>query len=400
MICILAVVANPPSSTARQPASVPLFLRAPACTPEWTSGGRTTLFESQPANLSTEPPDAAIPRETLEAVIKGSDSVKHDARITFRHSTEALSAPPDLTVGPNKVEGQKRSKNAEKDEVLTPAGGSSAGVWQAPLIYLIAVLVLCGVASEASIMKYNATKPAAEINVLGRGTVPATLSVNMPESWPASAAGKARNTGGLVGAGALLLLGRVALPPSAAQVRLAVAALLLVLLAIACGAPGLLAASGKGARGAASSATVAAAAAALAVIGTVMWCRNSKARRPGWSSLLGILLCLATFSGGLVTVAGGAAFVASSTALPDVTAVTVGGGSYPSEVSWDLTCTGALRGSGGAPYFGTLSAPPGECTLDMHDSYGDGWNGDLWKGAGYTFTLDSGSYGSETPRWR
>ncbi|EOD41624.1 hypothetical protein EMIHUDRAFT_194015 [Emiliania huxleyi CCMP1516] len=51
---------------------------------------------------------------------------------------------------------------------------------------------------------------------------------------------------------------------------------------------------------------------------------------------------------------------------------------------------------GGAPYSGTLSAPPGECTLDMYDSYGDGWNGNLWEGAGYTFTFDSGSYGSAT----
>ena len=54
---------------------------------------------------------------------------------------------------------------------------------------------------------------------------------------------------------------------------------------------------------------------------TVMWRRNSKARRLGWSSLLGILLCLATVSGGLVTAAGGAALAASSTALPDVTAL-------------------------------------------------------------------------------
>ena len=46
--------------------------------------------------------------------------------------------------------------------------------------------------------------------------------------------------------------------------------------------------------------------AALAVVGMVMWRRN-------WSSLLGVLLCLATF-------AGGAALVSSSTALPDVTA--------------------------------------------------------------------------------
>ena len=74
----------------------------------------------------------------------------------------------------------------------------------------------------------------------------------------------------------------------------------------------------------------------------------------------------------------------------------MGGGSWPSDVSWTLTCSGALIGSGGAPYSGTLSAPPGECTLDMYDSYGDGWNGNLWEGAGYTFTFDSGSYGSAT----
>ena len=65
-------------------------------------------------------------------------------------------------------------------------------------------------------------------------------------------------------------------------------------------------------------------------------------------------------------------------------------------MSWTLTCSGALIGSGGAPYSGTLSAPLGECTLDMYDSWGDGWNGNLWEGAGYTFTLDSGSYGSAT----
>jgi len=68
---------------------------------------------------------------------------------------------------------------------------------------------------------------------------------------------------------------------------------------------------------------VAAAAAALAVIGAVMWRRNSKARRLGWSSLLGILLCLATVSGGLVTAAGGAALAASSPILSVATAASV-----------------------------------------------------------------------------
>jgi len=51
----------------------------------------------------------------------------------------------------------------------------------------------------------------------------------------------------------------------------------------------------------------------------VMWRRNARLRRLGWSSLLGVYV--ATVSGALVTVAGGAALVASSTVLPDVTAL-------------------------------------------------------------------------------
>ena len=74
----------------------------------------------------------------------------------------------------------------------------------------------------------------------------------------------------------------------------------------------------------------------------------------------------------------------------------MGGGREWWEVKWTLTCSGALIGSGRAPFSGTLSAPPGECTLDMFDSGGDGWNGNEWKYAGYTFTLDSGSSGRET----
>ncbi|EOD21749.1 hypothetical protein EMIHUDRAFT_207811 [Emiliania huxleyi CCMP1516] len=116
--------------------------------------------------------------------------------------------------------------------------------------------------------------------------------------------------------------------------------------------------------------------------GRLVRCRTG-ARRGAWLLILAALLPLAC------------APSAHTSGSGDFQ-VTVGGGSYPSEVSWTLTCSGALIGSGGAPYSGTLSAPPGECTLNMYDSYGDGWNGVEWKGAGYTFTLGSGSYGSET----
>ncbi|EOD25856.1 hypothetical protein EMIHUDRAFT_206048 [Emiliania huxleyi CCMP1516] len=130
---------------------------------------------------------------------------------------------------------------------------------------------------------------------------------------------------------------------------LLVPALVLILLAIACGASWPTAASGKGARGAVWATCLAAATACLTsaaaapagffasafswlaagppkvaaavAAGTAMWRRNSKARRFGWSSLLSVLLCLATVAGSLVTVTIGAALVASSTALPDVIAL-------------------------------------------------------------------------------
>ena len=61
----------------------------------------------------------------------------------------------------------------------------------------------------------------------------------------------------------------------------------------------------------------------------------------------------------------------------DVT-ITVGGGSYPSEVSWDLTDgSGAIVVSG---VVGTYTAClPNDCyTFNMYDSYGDGWNGNTY----------------------
>ncbi len=65
--------------------------------------------------------------------------------------------------------------------------------------------------------------------------------------------------------------------------------------------------------------------------------------------------------------------------------VTVGGGSWDSEIGWSLDLNGTVYASGGA---GTTTEciPNGCYTLNMTDSYGDGWNG-----ATYTLTDDSGS---------
>ena len=60
----------------------------------------------------------------------------------------------------------------------------------------------------------------------------------------------------------------------------------------------------------------------------------------------------------------------------------VGGGSYDSEITWSLTDTAGVEVAGGAaPASGSLCLPAGDYTLNMNDSFGDGWNG-----ASATFT--------------
>ena len=65
--------------------------------------------------------------------------------------------------------------------------------------------------------------------------------------------------------------------------------------------------------------------------------------------------------------------------------ITVGGGSWDSEIGWSLDLNGTTLASGGA---GTITEciPNGCFTLNMTDSYGDGWNG-----AVYTLTDDAGN---------
>jgi hypothetical protein len=58
----------------------------------------------------------------------------------------------------------------------------------------------------------------------------------------------------------------------------------------------------------------------------------------------------------------------------DVT-ITVGGGSWTSEVGWSLIDgSGVTVASGGAPFTGTFCLADDCYTMDMTDAYGDGWN--------------------------
>jgi len=81
--------------------------------------------------------------------------------------------------------------------------------------------------------------------------------------------------------------------------------------------------------------------------------------------------------------------------------VSVGGGSWQGEVGWTLSLDSTIFATGGAPYASDLCLPDGCYTVDMTDSYGDGWNGNVFEansggaviGSG---GLTSGSAGSFT----
>jgi len=59
--------------------------------------------------------------------------------------------------------------------------------------------------------------------------------------------------------------------------------------------------------------------------------------------------------------------------------VTCDGGTWQSEVSWTLLdSNGTSQLIGGSPYSSSEELADGDYVLDMQDSYGDGWNGDVW----------------------
>jgi hypothetical protein len=81
----------------------------------------------------------------------------------------------------------------------------------------------------------------------------------------------------------------------------------------------------------------------------------------------------------------------------NLVSVSVGGGSWLSEVGWTLSLDTTIVASGGAPYAADLCLPDGCYTVDMVDSYGDGWNGSTFDVDGVALGgLTSGSAGSFT----
>jgi gliding motility-associated-like protein len=78
--------------------------------------------------------------------------------------------------------------------------------------------------------------------------------------------------------------------------------------------------------------------------------------------------------------------------------ITVGGGSWQNEVSWDIydQSSGIILSSGGAPYSGTVCIPTaslGNLQFRMYDSYGDGWNGNTYSLSGNS-TLSGATTGT------
>ena len=77
-------------------------------------------------------------------------------------------------------------------------------------------------------------------------------------------------------------------------------------------------------------------------------------------------------------------------------------GSYQSEVSWDLINneTGDIVLSGGAPFYSLISLDQSTYYISAFDSFGDGWNNNIWTIVSsesnneiFSYTLTEGSEG-------
>ena len=77
------------------------------------------------------------------------------------------------------------------------------------------------------------------------------------------------------------------------------------------------------------------------------------------------------------------------------------GGGYPLETSWDLVNENSQQTilSGGSPYETTVTLDPGNYYIHAYDTFGDGWNNDIWQIVDvdeneiFSYTLEDGSEG-------
>ena len=74
--------------------------------------------------------------------------------------------------------------------------------------------------------------------------------------------------------------------------------------------------------------------------------------------------------------------------------LSVSSGYYASEVSWNIQSSSGTEVSGGAPYSSEFCLNQGDYTVNMYDSYGDGWNGSSLSFNGQSFSFSSGSSSS------
>ena len=79
----------------------------------------------------------------------------------------------------------------------------------------------------------------------------------------------------------------------------------------------------------------------------------------------------------------------------NVVTVTCNGGSWQAEVSWTMTNSSGVVVASEALHSLEISVYQNCYVIDMADSFGDGWNGNVLDVAGSTFTLASGSAGQD-----
>ena len=80
------------------------------------------------------------------------------------------------------------------------------------------------------------------------------------------------------------------------------------------------------------------------------------------------------------------------------TSITCDGGTWQGEVSWQIYDEGCnVVATGGAPYSNEICLMEDmRYTVQMQDSYGDGWNGNILNIGGVEMSLYAGSSGNDT----